>query len=263
MPSVPCHSLLTVIKARQAYAAAVVVLMRRKVIAVYFEPENCMDAASSLYLSFFTSRPSYILTVMLQPRIARLCFARASRYPSALTRSRSISNSALCKNDQISKAVIGQTAVPVDEDGIPLKPSYSIKTFLSNLPAPSISDEQFIHLHKLAALIPPPTGTPEFAEKKKALEEMVRLVEGVRPDPIDLNNSKTDTIPDGRIWPENEGIQIDWDAVLESSKAGKRSLSSPARTGSLNHEGKALLDLAEKQVAGYYVVKKRQAADVE
>lgn len=152
--------------------------------------------------------------------------------------------------------------VPVDEDGIPLKPSYSIKSFLSSLPSPKISDEQFIHLHKLAALIPPSQGTPEFEEKKKALEEMVRLVEGVRPTGDEPKTKQATEIPDGRIWPENEGIEVDWKAVLEPPKRGRRSASSK-RNLAEEDNGKVLLDLASKQVAGYYVVKKRQAGEVE
>lgn len=152
--------------------------------------------------------------------------------------------------------------VPVDEDGIPLQPSYSITSFLSSLPAPKISDEQFIHLHKLAALIPPSPDTPEFEEKKKALQEMVRLVEGVRPTEDASRTKQTMEIPDGRIWPENEGIQIDWNAVLEPPQRGRRPASNKDNLAEQDN-GKVLLELASKQVAGYYVVKKRQAGEVE
>lgn len=168
------------------------------------------------------------------------------------------------KDNQQSEAVVGQTIIPVDEDGIPFKPAYSIKTFLSGLPTPVISDDQFLHLYRLAALIPPSPGTPKFRQKKQALEEMVRLVEGVRPDSKDQASAKLDRIPDGRIWPENEGTHIDWESIIKSRKTRKSaSLEVDSSPEDQHIEGKAILDLAAKQVAGYYVVKKRQTVDVE
>lgn len=207
---------------------------------------------------------------MLQPRIARSSLAIKARCNiSTRSRCRTFTKySASCKNNLPKGAVVGQTAVPVDEDGIPLEPSYSIKAFLASLPNPTISDEQFVHLHKLAALLPPSTGTPEFIEKKKALEEMVRLVEGVRPSQgqdsfVEHHQKDTSEIPDGRIWPEGEGIQIDWSAVLEPPKRGRRRAYNVNESNKSRDNGKEFLDLASQQVAGYYVVKKRQAADVE
>lgn len=199
---------------------------------------------------------------MLETRIARFPRAyhalRVSLHPSL----RDFSISASRTNARPSRAVIGQTKIPVDEDGIPLEAPYSINGFLSDLPAPRISDEQFLHLHKLAALIPPSPGTQEFATKKQALEDMVRLVEGVRPDVKDGKTQSLDRIPDGRIWPEAEGIQLDWQKIVQPARSAHNT-EDLASEGKHKDKGKGLLNLASKQVAGYYVVKKRQAADVE
>lgn len=196
---------------------------------------------------------------MLQPRIARPCRLRFLPQLLEYAHPRTCNNAARRLHTRPSNAVIGQTAVPVDEDGIPLEAPYSINTFLSNLPAPSISDEQFVHLHKLSALIPPSPGTKEFAMKKHALEDMVRLVEGVRPNETDQKVQKLDHIPDGRIWPEDDGIHLDWEKIMHPTKSAKNSPSERKQ----EDNGKDLLQLATKQVAGYYVVKKRQAADIE
>lgn len=202
---------------------------------------------------------------MLQPRIPRL---RGDHLPSRVAPRtfRRFANSAQRWHDQQqSGAVIGQTGVAVDEDGIPIKPPYSIKAFLESLPTPVISDEQFLHLHKLAALIPPSRGSPEFEEKKKALQDMVRLVEGVRPTQTDPEQRKSDSIPDGRIWPQDEGIHLDWEAIMTPPKKRKSTSSTPSRAQQekVQDEAENLLKLASKQVAGYYVVKRRQIADTE
>jgi hypothetical protein len=190
--------------------------------------------------------------------LSRRAFCQSARLHDA---SQSVSRS--------GGAVLGQTTVEVDEDGIPLKPSYSIKNFLAGLPAPQISDEQFIHLHKLAALIPPEQGTLGFTEKKQALEEMVRLVEGVRPEHNAVNDASSNLaqeIPDGRIWPQGQGIQLDWSIIESPRTKGKKTAAGNVGDADASQraaEGKKLLGLAAKQVAGYYVVKKRQNADTE
>ncbi|CAD6579391.1 MAG: hypothetical protein CYPHOPRED_000874 [Cyphobasidiales sp. Tagirdzhanova-0007] len=162
-------------------------------------------------------------------------------------------------------AVIHQTEVSVDSDGIPISAPYSVTSFLSALPTPKLTDEQFLHLHKLAALVPPATGTPDFSSKKSQLEELIRLVEGVRGveaqsdlppgrENTDMDIDEASEIPDGRIWPGDEGIALDWD---RDENAILKSEESP-------EEGRKLLDLASKKhMAGYYTVPMHRKGDVE
>ena len=157
---------------------------------------------------------------------------------------------------------IRQTDVPVDEHGIPLQAPYSIRDFLASLPTPKLSDEQFIHLHTLSALHPPPRDSPGFFAKKASLEQMIRLVEGVRgaAEATTEGTHKEGAaaegeIPDGRIWPEGEGFKLDWDAPI-------RTRAQVAQ--SFNENGRELLKLAEKShIAGYYVTPRKQRGTVE
>ncbi|KAL7008614.1 hypothetical protein EMMF5_001876 [Cystobasidiomycetes sp. EMM_F5] len=156
--------------------------------------------------------------------------------------------------DSKSSSVIqlsGQSSItPVDEDGIPVKAAYSIKQFLASLPQPAISDQQFMHLHKLAALTPPPPDSLAFQQKKAELEELVRLVEGVRDASLASHDSH-DTLPDGRIWPEGEGMPLDWNRRPED-------IPKDALTAS----GRELLRLANKtHLAGFYTVTKQQRGE--
>ena len=174
------------------------------------------------------------------------------------------------KANATNSTPIPQTAVQVDEDGIPLSPPYSIRSLLSSLPAPKLSDKQFIHLHTLSSLHPPASGTPEFTDKKAQLEEMIRLVEAVRDQPVDgaADAAVEEGIPDGRIWPEPGadpeetdakavGIPLDWTKVRKSRKEVQEAFLAAGE------RGKDLLKLASKQTVGYYTTPRKQSGDVE
>ena len=169
------------------------------------------------------------------------------------------------------KPRIPQTDVPVDEDGIPLSPPYSIRSLLSSLPAPVLSDKQFVHLHTLSSLHPPPAGSAEYSNKKAQLEEMIRLVEAVRIQPDCQDAARDGAIPDGRIWPEPganpdspdsshdtaAGISLDWTTVRRSRKDVEKAFLD------VGEGGKDLLKLASKQTVGYYTAPRRQSGDIE
>jgi hypothetical protein len=128
-----------------------------------------------------------------------------------------------------------------------------VNSFLSSLPTPNLSDEQFVHLYSLAALTPPAKGTAEFTDKKKQLLELIRLVEGVRDNATSERHTIQDEIPDGRIWPENQGMDLDWERDIKNVIKDAESEKKPK-----------LLELAQKKhLAGYYSVHRQQRGEVE
>lgn len=199
---------------------------------------------------------------MLQPRIARAkltlqsCKCTCLRAPIQRDfhhfRPSQSSSSATSSTPPASKArvILRQDIVQVDDYGIPIKPSYSVNAFLDSLPSPAISDEQYMHLHKLAALRPPELGTAEFSEKKQALEAMVRLVEGVREGKHRERMQKEGGIPDGRPRPHNDAIPLDWDKVEKDQLERRKRKEQPAQS---EDDQPKYLHLASKRVAGYYV----------
>lgn len=114
---------------------------------------------------------------------------------------------------------------PVDELGIPLGPAPSPPSpALMPQTQPSLTDEKLLKLHRLSSLHPPgPPGSPAFGKLKSELEAMVSMVDAVRR--IDVSSierelqAKGESVPDGRIWPEGRGIEVDWRALVEQQKA--------------------------------------------
>ncbi|KAG7449404.1 uncharacterized protein BT62DRAFT_945640 [Guyanagaster necrorhizus] len=119
------------------------------------------------------------------------------------------------------------TRTETDEFGIPLKPTWSVNELLSSYPTPTISPATLIHLHDLAALIPPEEGSKKFDKVKGELEELVRLVEAVK-----LVDTKG----------------VDLDAATE--RMDNRQLNAPP----LDASGRSLLKHAARTVDGFYVV---------
>lgn len=174
-----------------------------------------------------------------------------------------------------SRSIVVQRSVPVDADGIPIAPPYSIRALIASLPTPALSDEQYIHLHTLSSLHPPPSGSPEFAAKKAQLQEMIRLVEAVRDQSKSDNHEairdhEFGEIPDGRIWPEPRfdpddphcadgavGMKLDWESVRKSRKEAQKAFEAAGEGG------RDLLKLASKRTAGYYSTARKQSDGVE
>ena len=110
-----------------------------------------------------------------------------------------------------------RTDVETDEDGIPVRPTWSVNDLLSSYPKPTISPATLKHLHTLSALIPPEEGSPEHKRLTEEMQELVKLVEAVKlvnTDSVDGG----DGIPDGRIWAEGTGINLDAEPILANEK---------------------------------------------
>ncbi|TFY76396.1 hypothetical protein EWM64_g7617 [Hericium alpestre] len=126
-------------------------------------------------------------------------------------------------------------ALPETDDcAIPLKPTWSVDELLSSYPRPTISSKTLDHLHRLSALIPPEEGSKARQELTAQLEDMVKLVEAVKL--VDAResvpDSSVDAIPDGRIWAENTGIDLQEfpGAAEEEVLEQQQLLSYAART---------------------------------
>ncbi|KAI0092458.1 hypothetical protein BDY19DRAFT_903275 [Irpex rosettiformis] len=132
----------------------------------------------------------------------------------------------------------------VDEDGIPLRPTWSVNELLSSYPRPTISPSTLKRMYKLSALVPPAEGTREHADITRELEDLVKLVEAVKLVHVDEKVAYTDHgIPDGRIWEEGTGIPLE-----KSSK--------PGAVVKEEAHGRALLEHAQRTHNGLYVVDK-------
>jgi Asp-tRNA(Asn)/Glu-tRNA(Gln) amidotransferase C subunit len=105
-----------------------------------------------------------------------------------------------------------------------------VTELLSSYPKPAISSRTLNRLHELAALIPPEEGTPEYAELKERMSELVRLVEAVK-------------------FVDTQGISVAarWDKEdADRGNAGLRLNDIP--------EGQDLLKHAARTQDGFYLV---------
>lgn len=137
----------------------------------------------------------------------------------------------------------------LDEHAIPRQATWSVHELISSYPRPKISNATFKKLHELSALVPPEEDTQEHAKMKRELEEMVKLVEAVKfVDTSELEEAagKMDEngvrIPDGRIWPESEGMVMSKNSVVEEFD------------GEIGGTGLELLKYATRAKDGLYVV---------
>ena len=131
----------------------------------------------------------------------------------------------------------------VDADCLPLKPTWSIKELLAKQKDVEISNQQLAHLHKLSALQLPATDSTEYSKLKADLQQLVKLVEAVRG--IKVPSEANGELPDGRIWPEGLGMELDLD--WGDSKPSSCRTSSEAD----------LLPLAKETAQGKYYVARR------
>ncbi|KIY45867.1 hypothetical protein FISHEDRAFT_22808, partial [Fistulina hepatica ATCC 64428] len=122
------------------------------------------------------------------------------------------------------------STLPHDDCGIPTEPSWSVKELLCSYPTPTISTATLHRLHELSALHPPPVDSPEFAEIKRDLEEMVRLVEAVKLVTTDPLGSE---------------------ALVSNLPTPERSGHDSSQDG---EQGTDLLKYASRTRDGYYVV---------
>lgn len=67
-------------------------------------------------------------------------------------------------------------------------------------------------MHALSALIPPEEGSPEHAKLTEEMQDLIKLVEAVKLVDTDSVGDKNG-IPDGRIWAEGTGIDLDAEPI--------------------------------------------------
>ncbi|KAI5122175.1 hypothetical protein M0805_007072 [Coniferiporia weirii] len=133
---------------------------------------------------------------------------------------------------------------------VPTTPTWSVHALISSYPRPSIAPATLKKLHELAALVPPVEGTAAHTRMQRELEEMVRLVEAVKL--VDARQASTgndgegegeeEAIPDGRIWPEGEGMAL---------SSNTRAVEFPDAEV---ESGRELLKYAARTQDGFYVV---------
>ncbi|OAV93423.1 hypothetical protein PTTG_01588 [Puccinia triticina 1-1 BBBD Race 1] len=89
-----------------------------------------------------------------------------------------------------------------------------------------LTDEAMVRLHRLSALEPPDQGSPEFENLKNRLQSMLAVVDSVKDfEPAEDLRVQTNQceIPDGRIWPADESLPIDWEALVQKQEGFLRS----------------------------------------
>ena len=144
------------------------------------------------------------------------------------------------QNSFLSSKPTLHTEVETDEDGIPIRPTWSVNDLLSSYPRPTISPGTLKHLHTLSASIPPEEGSPEHAKLTEEMQDLVKLVEAVKlvdTRSVDDGNG----VPDGRIWAEGTGIDLDAEPIpVDKNEVQGRDLLEHAR--SVSPEGMYLID---------------------
>lgn len=151
-----------------------------------------------------------------------------------------------CRLNTTSSKKPQSVTTDIDDLGMPVEPTWSVKEFLASYPPPVLEPAHLMRLHKLAALNPPPEGSKEFEKLREDLGELIRLVEAVRT--VDLPKSddeKSGGIPDARIWPVGVGMQFEDDT---EDPQGCLKLSPEPH-------GRDLLKHASETADGYYLVK--------
>jgi len=123
--------------------------------------------------------------------------------------------------------------VETDEFGVPVKPTWSVQALLSSYPTTTLPYANLAHLHKLAALVPPPEGSHEAEKLQSDMSELVRLVEAVK-----LINTEG-------VEPEN---------LLEPILLSDVDTATSPAQRSDEVSGTDLLKHAERTSNGFYVV---------
>lgn len=120
--------------------------------------------------------------------VSRQCFRIAARY-NLITQRRAVSSLSGTKHE-------------TDSLGIPLRPTWSVNDLLSSYPTPSINHAELEQLHKLSALKMPEKDSDEYYKLKGDLEELVRLVEAVKP--VDTEGVELAEVVSADTPPEEE-----------------------------------------------------------
>jgi hypothetical protein len=143
-------------------------------------------------------------------------------------------------NSSLSPNSTLRVEVETDDDGIPVRPTWSVNKLLSSYPKPTISPATLKHLHTLSALIPPEEGSHEHGKLTEEMQDLVKLVEAVKlvnTDSVCDENG----IPDGRIWAEGTGIDLDAEPIpVDGNEVQGRDLLKYAKN--VSPEGLYLVD---------------------
>ena len=143
-------------------------------------------------------------------------------------------------NSSLSSNPTLRTDVETDENGIPIRPTWSVNELLSSYPRPTISPATLKHLHTLSALIPPEEGSPEHAKLTEEMRDLVKLVEAVKlvnTDSVDDGSG----VPDGRIWAEGTGIDLEAEPIpVDENEVQGRDLLKYSKA--VSPEGLYLID---------------------
>ena len=143
-------------------------------------------------------------------------------------------------NSSLSSNPTLRTNVETDENGIPIRPTWSVNELLSSYPKPTISPATLKHLHTLSALIPPEEGSPEHAKLTEEMRDLVKLVEAVKlvnTDSVDDGSG----VPDGRIWAEGTGIDLEAEPIpVDENEVQGRDLLKYSKA--VSPEGLYLID---------------------
>ncbi|KAF7721114.1 hypothetical protein EC973_005398 [Apophysomyces ossiformis] len=115
--------------------------------------------------------------------------------------------------------------VKVDQDGLPVEPTWSVKTLLepANGDVKAITDEQLDHLFRLAQLRPPADHTAREALKRdvKQLSQFTRHIQGQDFGQVE---------PLTHIWREDIGLCLREDQTKDQADEAKgRDLLRNAR----------------------------------
>lgn len=124
--------------------------------------------------------------------------------------------------------------VKTDAHGIPIRPTWSVNELLNSYPKPTIIPPTLNRLHELSALIPPAEGSEEHKQLTLEMENLVKLVEAVKlVDTSDIDKVATEreeVVPDGRIWAEGTGIDIQHSQPDSETSSNQDLLQHAART---------------------------------
>ncbi|KAI0347509.1 hypothetical protein BDW22DRAFT_1405021 [Trametopsis cervina] len=139
----------------------------------------------------------------------------------------------------------GSDLTEVDQDGIPVRPTWSVNELLTSYPKPTIPPSTIKRMYQLSALVPPAENTSEHAQITAEMEDLVKLVEAVRLVQVDehIADPEGHGVPDGRIWAEGMGISL------------KKEVRAEVAEDEGAH-GRALLKHAQRTHNGFYVVDK-------
>jgi len=139
--------------------------------------------------------------------------------------------------------------VEVDEVGIPLKPTWSVRSLLASYPSPSVNDDTLDRLHRLAALQAPEKDSKEREALKEEMEGLVRLVGAVRIAELDgKKSSEHPGLVDGRVYPLPQTVSLEPNA--EVADAGVHFMEN----GEESPNGRELLKHSQTATQTSYVL---------